>query len=155
MYQMAFPTAGGLRNFPVEGCLGRAETRMAMRVHFIHWYVQDNVVILEEGNLLHPRCTRCDMLVPWRELNRRHLVTNQCARGAERKQMRLAEEELQEISERAFQAYGELLENVTALKYLGRVMTEGDHDWPIVEGNLQKKRKSWGRMSRILSREGA
>ena len=72
--------------------------------------------------------------------------------GAERKIRRLAEEELREISERAFQAYGCPLENVMALKYLGRVITVVDDDWPVLVGNLQKARKSWGRMSRILSR---
>ena len=34
-----------------------------------------------------------------------------------------------ESSERAFQAYGEPLENVTAFKYLVRVITAGDDDW--------------------------
>ena len=80
-YRMASPTAGGLRNCPVEGCPGRAVMWTAMRVNFIHRNVQDNVVILEEGNLPHPRCPQCDMLVPWRALNMRHLATAQCARG--------------------------------------------------------------------------
>ena len=56
--------------------------------------------------------------------------------------------------ERAFQDYGETLENVTAFKYMGRVLTEGYEDWLEVEGNLQKARKSWVNMSRILIREG-
>ena len=34
-------------------------------------------------------------------------------------------------------------------------MTAGDDDWPVVEGNLVKERKSWGRRTKILSREGA
>ena len=34
-------------------------------------------------------------------------------------------------------------------------MTAGDDDWTEVEGNLVKARKSWGRLARILSREGA
>ena len=57
--------------------------------------------------------------------------------------------------ERAFDAYGEPLENVTAFKYLGQVMTAGDDYCPAVVGNLSKVRKSWGRLSWILSREGA
>ena len=36
----------------------------------------------------------------------------QCARGAEQKRQRLAEVELRETLERAFEAYGEPLENV-------------------------------------------
>ena len=55
-YLMTLPTATGPQNYPVEGCLGRAATRTAMRVHFLHQHVQDNVVILEEGNLPCPGC---------------------------------------------------------------------------------------------------
>ena len=68
---------------------------------------------------------------------------------------RMAEAELRDSTERAFEAYGKPLETVSTLKYLGRVMTTGDDDWPAVVGNLLKVRKSWGRLSRILSREGA
>ena len=34
-------------------------------------------------------------------------------------------------------------------------MTAVDDDWPVAVGNLWKARKSWGRLLRILSREGA
>ena len=34
-------------------------------------------------------------------------------------------------------------------------MTAGDDDWPAVSGNLKKARRNWGRLSRILGREGA
>ena len=74
-YKMYFPTARGLRNCPVEGCRGREVTRMAMRVHFFHGHIRDTVIILEEGNLPHPRCSWCNILVPWQALNGRHLVT--------------------------------------------------------------------------------
>ena len=52
-----------------------------------------------------------------------HLATTQCAREAERKRRQLLEEELREIFERAFQAYGAPLENVMTFKYLERMMT--------------------------------
>ena len=107
-----------------------------MQVHFLYWNVRYTVVILEEGNLPHPRCPRCDMLVPRRTLNGRHLSTAQCVRGVERKRRWLAEEELRESFDRAFQAYGAPLENVTEFKYLGRVITLRDDDWPAVAGNL-------------------
>ena len=55
-YCMAFPSKGGPWSFLVERCLRRATTRTAVRVHFMHWHVQDTAVILEEGNLPHPRC---------------------------------------------------------------------------------------------------
>ena len=71
-YWIEFPTKWGTREFPVEGCPGRAGTRTAMRVHFWCRHVRDIVIILEKGNLPHPRCSLCDMLIPWRSLNGRH-----------------------------------------------------------------------------------
>ena len=62
---------------------------------------------------------------------------------------------MRESTDRVFEAYGAPLENVTTSKYLGRVMTAGYDDWPEVIGNLQMARNSWGRLSRILIREGA
>ena len=95
------------------------------------------------------------MLMPWRALNRRHLATVKYAKGAERKIRRLAEEDMRESSKRAFQAYGEQLETVTLLTYLGQVLLAGDDDWLAVEGNLIKARKSLTRMTRILVQEEA
>ena len=57
-YRMEFPK-GGTTECPVEGCTGRAGTRTAMRVHFWRRHVRDTVIILEEGNLPHPRCENC------------------------------------------------------------------------------------------------
>ena len=75
--------------------------------------------------------------------------------GAERKRRRLAETEIRESTEMAFEAYGKQLKTVSIFKYLGRIITAGDDDWPAVAGNLGKARKIWGRLKRILSREGA
>ena len=55
-YRMAFLTAGVLRNCPIEGCLGQAATRTAIRVHFFHPHVRYTVIILDERNLPHPWC---------------------------------------------------------------------------------------------------
>ena len=73
-YRIEFPK-GWARACPVEGCPGRAGTRTAMWVHFWRRHVRDVVIILEEGNLPHPRCKNCDMFVPWRALNGRHKST--------------------------------------------------------------------------------
>ena len=52
------------KSFPVEGCPRRVMMRTAVRVHFIHLHVLYTVVILEEGNIPHPRCPQCDMMFP-------------------------------------------------------------------------------------------
>ena len=117
--------------------------------------MRDIIIILEEGNLPHPRCKNCDMFVPWRALNGRHKSTEMCRSGAERKQRQLAEAEVRVSTEMVFEVYGQQLQSVPRFKYLGRVLTEGDDDWPAVAGNLAKSQKSWGRLQGILGREGA
>ena len=139
----------------MEGCPGRVTTRTAIRVHFVHWHVLDTVVMLEEGNFSYPWCAKCNMQVPWRALNGRHQGTSQFLKGAERKRRRMEETDTRENSKQAFEAYGAPIESVTAFKYLGRILTATDDNWPEVVGNLGKSRRSWGRLSRVLGREGA
>ena len=74
------------------------------------------VIILEESNLHHPRCPRCDMLVPWEALNGWHLTNAKCEKWAERKRRRLESEDMRESVARAFQAYVRPLETVTLFK---------------------------------------
>ena len=114
--------------YPVEGCPGVSATRAAMRVHFVHRHVHDTMVILEEGNPPLPRCPRCDLQVPRRALNGRHLGTAQCKTGAERKLRQLAAAEGAAASERAFEAYGRRIPAVQEFRYLGRVLTATDDD---------------------------
>ena len=97
----------------MEGFPGALATRTAMRVHLVHQHVQDTVVMLEEGNLPHPRCPWCDLQVPRKALNGRHLGTAQCKKGAEQKRRRLAEKETWENLERAFYAYEKPMEAVS------------------------------------------
>ena len=104
----------------------------------------DTLVILEEGNLPHPRFSQFNTLVPWCTLNGIHPATAQYAMGEELKRWRLAEVELRDIKERAFEEYGEPLDNMTAFNYLGRVMTAVDDDWPELVCNLCNASKSLG-----------
>ena len=58
------------------------------------------------------------------------------------------------MTSRAFITYGRPLKMVTSFKYLGRVISAADDDWPEVVQNLLKARMEWHRMSRILIMEG-
>ena len=62
---------------------------------------------------------------------------------------------MRKASERAFHAYGKRIEAVTEVQYLRRVLTATDDDWPAVAGTIRKARFSWGRLARVLVREGA
>ena len=42
-----------------------------------------------------------------------------------------------------------------AFKYLGRILTTSDNNWPAVVANLRKARRDWTRLFRILRQEGA
>ena len=95
------------------------------------------------------------MQVPRRALNGRHPGTAKCFKGEERKRRRLAETETRENSKWAFEANGEPIKSVSEFKYLGRILTATDDDWPAVVGKNGKARRSWGRLSRVLGREGA
>ena len=57
--------------------------------------------------------------------------------------------------EKALHAYGTQMRAVTEFKYLVRVLTNTDDDWPAVAGNIRKARANRGRLARILGREGA
>ena len=75
--------------------------------------------------------------------------------GSGEKTTGLAAAEVKTTSEKAFHAYRDKMRAVTEFRYLGTVMTNTDEDWPAVAGNLRKARVSWGRLTRILGREGA
>ena len=40
-------------------------------------------------------------------------------------------------AELAFKVYGQQIQSIPRFKDLGRVLTEGDDDWPGVAGNLE------------------
>ena len=125
-----------------------------MRVHLWHWHVWDTMVILQEGNLPHPQCSLCNMLVPWRSLNGSHKHTSQCMPGAEPNQWSLAVEEERAVKSRAFSTYGSTLVMVPPFNYLGRVLLAVDDYWPAMIRILKKSRAVWKGMTRILIREG-
>ena len=49
-YHIYFPRAAGLLVCTLERCQGWASIRVGIWLHFVHWYMQDTVAILEEGN---------------------------------------------------------------------------------------------------------
>ena len=137
-YRIAFPTKARPRSCPVEGCSGQAVTQTDMRIHFWNRHILDTVLILDEGNLSHITCPLCDMMFPWRSLNRQHQHKSQCKKGAERKRSWLTSYEERSVTSRSFSSYGSPLEMVTSYRYLWRLISAVDDDWPAVIWNLVK-----------------
>ena len=82
-----------------------------------------------------------------------HINTSKCSKGSERKRHRLIREEAWEGTDAEFREYGLPLTIVAEFKYLGRIVTAKDNDWPEVVANLRKARKKWARISRIIGWE--
>ena len=109
--------------------MGGASNRTNLRVQFSQRHVRETIVILEEGNRPYPRFPKCVMFMSHKAFNGRHLSTDFCRRGEERKRRRLAEEEAQAVKVRAITTYGNPLSPVTSFKYLGIFLSAADDDW--------------------------
>ena len=118
----------------------------------MHRYTQYTIVILEKGDRPYPRCPKCDMFVSHKALNRPHLTTAFFRQGEERKLSHLAEEEAREGAEAAITAYGIPLAPVTSFKYIVRILSAADDEWPVVVGNLQRAWQKWAHLTRVLRR---
>ena len=120
--------------------------RTGICIQFLQRHVQETMIILEKGNLTNPRCTRCNIMVPWAALNGLHPNNTQCKNGVEWKRHRLVAEEMRDSTKRDFWACGRPLTSVTSFNYLRRIIMALDNDWSVVVGNLQKSWKKCDRM---------
>jgi exonuclease III len=153
-YRVSFPRALNVKQCPVPGCHGRARTRAALRSHFHRLHPRDTICILEEGNAPLPRCPNCDMHVTYEALNRGHTNTAACRRGTDLQHRRLLQQRLREANEILFYANGTPLERVEYFKYLGRLLSANNSDWPAVYKNLKKAKSKWALISRPLLKTG-
>ena len=73
---------------------------------------------------------------------------------SDRKHWNLVKEEAHTGAATSFQAYECPLASVSPIKYLERVLTELENNWPAVFMNLMKAWMKWDKMLRILVWEG-
>jgi hypothetical protein len=59
------------------------------------------------------------------------------------------------IAEMVFYVQGISIETVSEFKYLGQVVKNNHDDWSAVNQNVKKATATWGRICKILSKEGA
>ena len=123
-------------------------------VHFVHLHVWNTIVVLEEGNSPLPRFPHCEMFVPWEAFNRSHLATSMCAKGAERKFRWRVDYESHTSMAEAFQAYGLPLGAVISFKYIVRVLTAFNYDYPVLVNNMRKLWRKWVKFYRVWGQGG-
>jgi hypothetical protein len=51
--------------------------------------------------------------------------------------------------------YNETLAKVSYFRYLGRILSFNNSDWPALYHNLKKAQQRWGMVTRLLARDGA
>ena len=56
------------------------------------------------------------------------------------------------VTSRTFGPYEQSQKMVTSFKYLGRVISSANNDWPELVQNLAKARLVWQRLTRVISR---
>ena len=137
---------------PVATCPYQTELRGKMRRHYRNMHNGGTIVVDEEGLL--PRCTECGLFQATVGLS--HQQSLDCKRWSKVHKDREADKvHKKTVAETVFTVLGVPIKNVEEFKYLGRVVARNDNDWPTVNRNLQRARAAWGKLARILSKEGA
>ena len=151
-YEMVFPAQGIPGICPVEGCGFAAMTRYSMRRHFAYRHHRDSLIIDVEGPM--QKCTACGMHVGknWRA----HPGSELCKRLCKRLGKVGARDELIAARRLTFTASEGLdLESVESFRYLGRIVTSSNEDWPAFHRNLRRAAAQWAKLRRVLVRDGA
>ena len=117
---------------------------------FLHWHVRDTVVVLNEGNRPHLQCTGFNMFVPRDTLNGIQSVIEMCAQEAYHKRRQPSKEAARDRAETVFWAYVQPLANAGSFKYLVRILSTTDSNFPVAMANLRKARKKWVRIPQVM-----
>jgi hypothetical protein len=137
---------------PVASCPYKTEICRALRRHFRNMHNGDTIIVEEEGLL--PQCTECGIFQM--SVGPSHQQSADCQRWAKVHRDRKADKvNKKTVAETVFTVSGEPIKNVEEFKYLGRIVSCKDSDWPTVNWNLKRARAAWGKIGRILSNERA
>ena len=99
-------------------CVVKETIHNNMWMHFMHFHVQEYIVIFQEGTSPHPWCEVCDMFFMKRDLNCTHRCTNRCAKGVDSKCRYHADKYSQRSLDVVLSYYGRYLDSFSVLKYL-------------------------------------
>jgi hypothetical protein len=120
-----------------------------LRQHFRDLHPFDKVVVLTERYF--PWCERCAMQV--NPVYPRHIQTQECQTGVERKLQRESAVRLALALRRQFSVHGDVLECVEVFEYLGHLLAQDDDDAQAIQQQLQKARGVWARVGQVLCGE--
>jgi exonuclease III len=150
VYQVTMKKSGKTK-CPSQCCPAYLQSSLSMRQHFRTQHHCDTIIV--DGTNM-PQCTKCGIFAH-NALSEQHQKSQDCIKWTTIREQRQSNVSEQEISRNTvFTTGGETIENVTEFKYLGRILRNNDSDNAAVESNIQKARMKWGRLCRLLTREG-
>ena len=95
---------------------------------FIHRHVEDTIVTLNKGTILHIRCDHCNISIPWETLLEGHLRNIMYNMGVECNHPCLAVSATHEAAVKEFRVTDHVLERVDMFKYLIWILLYEDSD---------------------------
>ena len=157
VYKVSFPRILKLVDFLVGKCPAKAKKPGRLRVHFMfrHWKLE--VAIFQEGTEPLPRCDQCGMHMQTDRIFKKR-QSNKCHKWMER-QLRRRDVEMAAICGGTEfnldrEEGEERVENVPTFRYLGLPLYQTDDDWLAVRQKIMRARSAWGRLGKLLWREG-
>jgi hypothetical protein len=141
---------------PVPNCVFKVNRnvkrkRMTMRTHFMNRHPSDTIAIVEEGLL--PRCSGCGWFGRT-ATNESHRSSLGCYTNSEKRRRYFKNLEKKKAKEVVFRCGDSEINRVTEFKYLGRMLEEHDNDECAVNRQIDRAKKTWGRVGKVLSARG-
>jgi hypothetical protein len=137
---------------PASLCQLWCPTMDKMRAHF-HSRHYEQGLSFNGDTRSYEKCELCMKYIqPKNEA--RHQRTVLCRKGNERRQKR-ARITAALLPAPTFYIDETPLERVTKFRYLGRILSQDDHDLSACVRNIQRAKAKWAAISKVLKREGA
>lgn len=149
-YTLDWPSIEPIQPCPA-GCEYNAHNPVALHRHFRTRHPQDFIHITREGHPF-PKCPNC-LLQARNVRDHTHLRSKDCALHTKRRFQREQFVANYLASSHTFSLSDQPLPKVTTYRYLGRLLTSNDSDWPTLYHNLSKARRQWSCIARVLVTE--
>jgi hypothetical protein len=123
-----------------------------MRAHFSYRHY-DQGLSFNGDTTSYEKCERCSKYTQTAKLAK-HQESKFCRDGDGRRQTRaMVARALLPVP--TFNVGEAAIERVTKFRYLGRILSQDDHDLSACVRNIQRAKAKWAAVSRVLKREGA
>ena len=129
-----------------------------MREHFIYRHFFARILVVKEGREPLPCWDLCGMNIPEGQLLK-HQQTQRYERNMQiqwqRRDIAIASRYADAYFSLTREEDAECVEGVETFKYLGRMLDRSDDNWTEVHNNIRKAHWVWGRLGKMLWKEGA